>query len=109
MFIQTASAIFKHFNKQNENHKAADFLKAKNTRKTKPTASIKESLPLINNFSSKERTLTLAEVQNFILNYKKVTFKNYITPLISPFLRNWKNITVAKDVTQLQTKIHGCK
>lgn len=83
--------------------KAADFLKAKNTRKTKPTSSIQESLPLINNFSSKERTLTLAEVQNFILNYMKVTFKNYITPLPSPFLRNWKNITVAKDVTQLKT------
>lgn len=31
MFIQTASAIFKHFKKQNEN-KAADLPKAKNIR-----------------------------------------------------------------------------
>lgn len=82
----------------------------KTLEQNKTHSSIKESLPLLNNFSSKGRTLILAEVQHFILNYKKVTFKNYITPLPSPFLRNWKSITVAKDVTQLQTaKIHGCK
>lgn len=82
--------------------KLLTFERLKTLEKQNPPLVSKKA-SLINNFSSKERTLTLAEVQNFILNYMQVTFKNYITPLPSPFLRNWKNISVAKDVTQLQT------